>query len=357
VGERKAGMRKRKTLLAAVMVWLAVSAGPLLPAEESSASVPVHMVVTAESTKDTGTPPDLDRRDVMVKQGKDRLQVTDWIPARGEQAALQLFILIDDTCDTRLGSYVDDIRSFINAQPATTLVAIGYMRDANVNLVQDFTADHGQAAKAVRLPLGSLSAQDSPYLSLISLLKRWPESKVRREVVMITDGIDRLRGNPASPGSSRGTSRNMPSSRTAPSTRNMPSGGGFLYISPDVDTASAASQRYGVIVHTIYAPGVGRAGRNYYEAENGLIGIAKLSDESGGESFGLTTQPAVSFQPYFERLQTILANQYFLVFLANPGKKAGLQPISLNTEVPNVEFAAADKVWVPALTNAGGKKE
>jgi hypothetical protein len=124
------------------------------------------------------------------------------------------------------------------------------------------------------------------------------------------------------------------------------------YISPDVDRASLASQRYGVIIDTIYSPGVGRADRNYFEANNGLNGISKLSDETGGESFSLSTQPAVSFQPYLDRLQTTLNSQYYLVFRAQPGKKAGLQRIKLNTEVPNVEFGAADNVWVPTAASS-----
>ena len=32
---------------------------------------------------------------------------------------------------------------------------------------------------------------DSPYLSLFSLVKGWPQQNVRREVLMVTDGIDR----------------------------------------------------------------------------------------------------------------------------------------------------------------------
>ena len=30
---------------------------------------------------------------------------------------------------------------------------------------------------------------DSPYLSLISLVKGWPQQNVRREVLMVTDGM------------------------------------------------------------------------------------------------------------------------------------------------------------------------
>jgi hypothetical protein len=41
---------------------------------------------------------------------------------------------------------------------------------------------------------GRFSTMDSPYLSLFSLVKGWPQENVRREVLMVTAGIDRLRG-------------------------------------------------------------------------------------------------------------------------------------------------------------------
>jgi hypothetical protein len=324
----------------AVSAALLVSLCALLIAQ-GIATVPVHMVITAESVKDASAPQQMSEKAVIVKQGKNQLQVTNWIPAQGDQSALQLYILIDDTCSTQLGVQLDDIRSFINAQAPTTLIGIGYMRNSTLTVVQDFTADHAAAAKAVRLPLGSVGASDSPYLSLMNLLSRWPPSRVRREVIMVTDGINRIREQPFGPSRpGRGA--------LGPTTP---------YISPDVDSASAAAQRTGVIVHTIYAPGVGRAGRNYFELTNGQNSISKLSEETGGESFMLGLQQPVSFQPYFERIQTILNSQYFLVFRARPGKKGGLQRVKLSTEVPNVELVSADNVWVPAPSSLSKEKE
>jgi hypothetical protein len=91
---------------------------------------------------------------------------------------------------------------------------------------------------------------------------------------------------------------------------------------------------------------VGRLHHNFWEANNGQNGIAKLSDETGGESFFLGLQPAVSFKPYLDRIQKILENQYVLTFEVKPGKKAGLQSVTITTEVAGVEFASADSVWV-----------
>jgi hypothetical protein len=119
-------------------------------------------------------------------------------------------------------------------------------------------------------------------------------------------------------------------------------------ISPDADNASRNSQRYGVIVHSIYAVGAGRLGRNAWEAQLGQSGVAKIADETGGEYFALGTQNAVSFKPYLDRLQKIFNSQYFLVFQAVPKKKEGLQRVDITTEVANADIAAADNVWVPA---------
>ncbi len=222
-------------------------------------NVPVRMTVTATPLNDK-TMPELSRDDIMVKQGKDRLKVTDWTPARGDQAGLDLFILIDDACDSSLGSQLGDLRAFITAQPSTTSVGVGYMSNATVQIVQNFTADHDQAAKALRLPLGTAGAFGSPYLSVIDLMKRWPDAPNRREIVMVTDGIDRAR---------RSFGTRTPT------------------INPDVDTASDVAQRTGAIIYTIYSPGIGHWHRSFWRANNGQIGISKLSEETGGESYYL----------------------------------------------------------------------
>ena len=282
----------------------------------------VHMVITDQSFKDSGEVPVLRPENVHIKQAKSDLRVDQVIPARGDSAALQLLVLIDDTLDTRVGGNLNDIRDFINAQPPSTVVGIAYMSNATIQMAQNFTADHTLAAKALRLPRGGLSTMDSPYLSLISLVKSWPQQNVRREVLMVSDGIDRLRGQRS----------------TGVST--MPT------ISPDADSASRNSQRYGVIVHSIYATGAGRIGRNAWEAQLGQSGIAKIADETGGEYFALGTGNAVSFKPYLDRLQNIFDNQYYVVFRAVPGKKAGLQRVRISTEIADVDLAAADNVWV-----------
>jgi hypothetical protein len=157
-------------------------------------------------------------------------------------------------------------------------------------------------------------------------MKRLPDSHNRREIVMITDGIDRA-------GRSLGLRRG-------------------LRVNSDVDSASAVAQRTGTIIHTIYAPGTGRSHRNYWEATSGQMDMARLSDQTGGECFYLGLQDPVSFAPYLDQLQKILDNQYLLSFSAVPDKKPGLQRVKLSTPIAGVELSSHDAVWVPALRQA-----
>ena len=309
--------------------------------KSASSTVQVHMVMTAEAPNENEEAPVLRAENVQVNQGKNMLKVASIIPAQGDNAALQVFVLIDDTCDTSIGNNLNDLRDFINAQPASTMVGVAYMLNATVQIAQNLTADHELAAKAIRLPRGMTSTMDSPYLSLISLVKGWPQQKVRREVLMVSDGIDRLRGAQPPTGASPSVAAPRAVRATAPTVATLPT------ISPDADPASRASQQYGVIVHSIYSPGVGRLGRNAWEAQLGQSNVAKIADETGGEYFALGTQNPVSFKPYLDRLQRIFNNQYYLVFQAVPGKKDGLQRVRISTTLTNVEIAAADNVWVP----------
>lgn len=334
-------MKKQKYFLTLAVAVFAFSINVHVAKSQENAAastVEVHVVVTDAALRDDADLPPLKKEDVKVRQGNNPLQVTQVIPAQGENAALQLMILIDDTLNTSIGNNLNDLRDFVRAQPASTVVGIGYMANAGVNIVQNFTADKDLAVRAIRLPRGSTSTMDSPYLSLISLVRGWPQQKVRRVVLMVSDGIDRLRGE--RPQSSR-LGPNF-----GPTFHSMPT------ISTDATSASEISQRYNVLVFSIYAVGVGRAGRSSWDLQIGQSGLTKIAQETGAEHFSLGTSQLVSFKPHLDRFQRMLNNQYYVVFRAVPGRRAGLQRIRIETELPNSEILAPDNVWVPA---AGGQ--
>jgi len=306
-------------LIFGVRIALVVSAASGLAAAQQPSplpGVPVHMIVTVE-TRHGAQMPVIDKADVMVFQGRDRDTVTDWVPAQGDRAGLDLFILLDDASSANLGTQLEDLRQFINTQPGTTRIGVAYMQNGIAQIAQNLTSDHALASKALRLPLGIPGANGSPYFSLGDLIKRWPQGSPRREVLMATDGVDRFYGNgPEDP-----------------------------YVAEVIEQA----QRAGVIVFAIYTPGVGHFGHSYWSFYWGQYYLSQTVEETGGEGYYLGFYgPPVSFVPYLNDLAQRLTRQYLLTFLAQPEKKAGMRRVRLATEVSNAELVAADSVYVPA---------
>ncbi len=281
----------------------------------AGAGVPVHMVVTVEGKHD-GAAPALSREDVIVQQKGDRRQVTDWVPLRGDRAGLQLWILIDDAADASLAGQYGDLKKFIEAQPGTAQIGIGYMRNGTVQTAQELTTDHDRAARALRIPSGIGGGSASPYMSLSDLIKHWPEATARREVLMITSGIDLYYGpGPENP-----------------------------YLLHAID----AAQRAGVIVHSIYYGSFGHFAHSTWQITWGQNDLAQICEGTGGEAYWQGFVNPVSLAPFLDDLTRRLNDQYALTFLAFPGKKSDLQPVRLNTEVPHATLVAAARVWVPA---------
>lgn len=307
--------------LFAGVIMLIAGTGISRAAEAPAASVPVTMTVTASVGADKRMP-EINRDDVVVRQGKSQLNVTEWVPARGSRAGLELFILIDDTSDNRFSLHYDDLRAFINSQPASTLIGVGYMRNATAQISQDLTANHELAAQALRMPLGYPTTMGSPYLSVTDLMKKWPVDQNRREVIMITSGIG------------RGHERHLMNWRI-----------GYRQ-DPDVDTASAVAQRTGTNIFTIYTPGSTHFRFSQWDLMNGQMNMSRLSDSTGGAAFYLGLHSPVSIQPYLGELERIFNSQYLLSFSAKAGKRPGLQNINLSTQVAGVELSSHDAVWV-----------
>lgn len=299
---------------------LCLYGAPVLSAQAQPGNgIPVHTVVTIEARKGSN-PPSIGQQDVLVTEGKkERDPVTEWIPAQGDHADLEFFILIDDGANMTLGTELEALRKFILDQPPTTKVGLAYMQNGMAKVAQNLTPDHEAAAKALRLTTGIRGINGSPYFSLSDLVKRWPAGAPRREVLMISDGIDRYYGEAD-------------------------------FLDPYLDATINDCQRAGIIVSAIYTPGMGHFGHDFYMSYWGQLYMARLADETGGEAYYVGMMgPPVSFTPYLDQLSNRLLHQYLLTFLAKPPKKAGLQPVRIATEVPNADLVAPRKVWVPAM--------
>lgn len=306
-------------LISVLLLLVGFPALPLLAQNDSSIpGVSVQTIVTAQPRK-KGPLPTLNREDIMAFEGRTRNKVTSWIPSIGQHASLEFLILLDDDSGLGLASQLSDIRDFILSQPNTTAVGVGYMRNGTVQFTAPFTTNHQQAAGSLRIPMGQSGINGSPYFSLSDVVKRWqPGGAERREVLMVTDGIDRY-------------------------------GFGSGLQDPYVDAAIADCQKAGVVVYSIYSRGNGHFGRNFWRNNWGQNFLSELSEETGGESFWIGFGNPVSFKPYLDELSTQLNGQQFLAAVVMmPKDKAELRPIKFHTEVRNVDLAYPYSVWVPA---------
>ena len=123
--------------------------------------------------------------------------------------------------------------------------------------------------------------------------------------------------------------------------------GGSGPLNPYLDSAIENAQRAGIIVYSIYSPGVGHFGHSFWRMNWGQNYLAELAEKTGAESYFLGLGTPVSFMPYLTDLAEHLTHQYLIAFLAKPDKKAGFQSVKLTTEVPNAELVAAPQVYVP----------
>ncbi|MGD0542769.1 MAG: hypothetical protein ABSB65_00020 [Candidatus Acidiferrales bacterium] len=313
-------MRKVGYIFPALLIFAAVLAS-LFPAnaqdQASSSNVQVTTIVTALGPKYTA-PPALGKQDVNVTEGKQKREVINWIPAQGDKAGLQLAIVIDDADNQDLATQLGDLKNFISSQPGSTAIGVFYASNGTVQPASQFSTDHDAVAKSVRIPLGYTGAYSSIYLSVMGLMKGWPVTGgARREILLIADGIDRFRGD--------------------------------YPISPDVDSTIINAQRAGIMIHTLFATGVGRATRNSFRLNLGQSNLAKIADATGGEAFFQGFFTPVSYAPFLQQLDMVLKNQYWLSWATERPKKSKgeLRSFKVRTEQHGVDLSAADKIFVP----------
>jgi hypothetical protein len=304
----------KQLAISGVLIAIVLAMLPGRAQNPSSATVPVSTVVSVEARHGKDIPI-VNREDVRAYQGKDRLQVTDWIPLQGSQAALELYVLIDESTGVGITSQFDDVRRFLNAQPPTTSVAIGYMQNGGVQVVQKFTTDHAAAGKTLRIPLGLAEGGNSPYLSISDVIKHWPESPARHTILLISDGID-----PFQPG----------------------------FDNSYLDAVIQDGQRTGTQIYAIYASRVGHFGHTLWRINQGQSNLSRLADQTGGEAYFQGLDTPVSFSPFLDQFATRLNHQYRLTILAKAGSKPSYQHVRLESEIQNAELVTADNLYIPA---------
>jgi hypothetical protein len=283
---------------------------------QSSPKVSITTIVTVLGPKFTAAP-EIAKEDVVVFSGKTRLDVTDWVPAQGQNGGLQLAVLIDNSTNRfGVGTQLNEVADFIAQQPEGTEVGVFYAVSGTVQAASPFSRDYGAAGKTLRSPT-SPRADNSPsvYMSLSDLVNhKWQPTGGRREILLISSGADGMNRGPES---------------------------------PYVQAAIEDTQKAGVVVYAMYTfgGGIDQSMSGQYAQSN----LKELAESSGGYNLFEGNTTPMSYVSYLKLLDAALRHQYRLTFTIEPKYKAKgeLREIKIRTEQHHVDFKYSKMVFVP----------
>lgn len=279
----------------------------------------VAQVTVTVQTRRPGTYPVVNPDDLRVYENNQSRPVVSWVAAKAESSPLDLTILMDDSIRTTVSLQFRDLANFFQTLPTGTRVQVAYASYGGTSLGQNFTTDYRLAAKALRVPVGAMVAGGSIYDSVTHVLKTWPQDGHRRALLLISDGID----------INQGYQQSEP------------------WLNMQLQRAIDLAQRTDVPIYTIFARGARSLERNGFLLINGQGCLARLSSETGGQSYFQGTHTPLAFAPYLNQFANDLDHQYVLSFQPLPAPKAGYQRLRVTTEVPDVRLLAPTRVYVP----------
>jgi hypothetical protein len=264
------------------------------------------------------TPGGIPQQALQLKVDGKQSNVTGWMPLRGN-SKIELVVLIDDGARSSLGTQLNEMSKFIASLPPNATVAVAYMMNGRAVLSGPLTTDRAAVEHQLHLPLGGVPGiSASPYFCLSDLAKHWPsaDTAARREVVMVTDGVDNYdrRYDPEDP-----------------------------YVQAAIDD----SVRARLIIYSIYWTSSGRFDRRAYGQSTGQNLLAEVTEATGGNSYWEGFGNPVSFQPYFGDIDHRLDNQYELDFMTPVGSKPQIENLKLKLSAP-VKLDAPQQVYVHA---------
>ena len=251
------------------------------------AGTPVQMIVTLGHHYGH-EPPALTRDDLTVTQRFDPLPVTNLVPLRGDRAALELFLLVDNCSSCEPGNKFEELRRFIDSHHPRPAVGIATSKTDGCRWPRIRRRIVNAPSRLSTLPP---AANPPVRFSAYRVDSGWPQGASRRAVLMISNGID-------------------------------PAANGQLQ-DPSAEAAIEAAQRAGVTVYAIYHPSADYLATDSSKIYTGQVQLAHVAVETGGEAYFLGFGPLPSLAPFLADIADHLANQYLLEFLASPAEGPG----------------------------------
>jgi hypothetical protein len=307
---------KIKPVMVKVLAAILLAGSAAISAPKTNTGAPSQMVITVPPAPGDKRSDTLEIGDLTVLRGNAPVPVLHLERLSGDLADMQLFVLLDDSSrSSSLALQLPELKKFLESLPATTQIAVGYMRNGSFGLAQAFTSDHQQATRALRLPAAIPGENGSPYFVLSDLAKHWPskQSTNRRAVLMLTDGVD-------------------------------PYYGAATMDDPYVNAAIHDVLKEGVMVYSIYLRGAGLYGRSDWVTNFAQSRLSEVSEETGGHSYFLGFTDPVTISPFLKNLRDRLDNQYRVTIEA--WNEKGVQPVKLRSELRGLKIEGPTQVYV-----------
>jgi hypothetical protein len=310
---------------------IALTAGALFAAspafaQKDSQQGQGRAIVTVLPSAKNGNVGQISAQNLKVKvNGKDST-VTSFNQLDENNSPVELVLLLDSGARASLGTQFSDIQNFVKEMPPNSKMAIAYMQQGRAALASQLSSNPSDVLKGLHLSTGIPGANASPYFCLSDLAKNWPshDRTARREVVMVTDGVDNYERR-------------------------------FDPEDPYVQTAIKDSVRAGLVVYSIYWRNAGRSNSTGYQTNAGQNLLLLVTQATGGNSYWEGLGNPVSLQPFFQDLRRRLNNQYEVSFTAPSNGKPEVESLKLDLHVPSAKVAAPQQVLVTGSVSARGE--
>jgi hypothetical protein len=277
-------------------------------------------IVTILPKHEGELPASITGQDFSVKVNGRQARVTTWKPLRSPENRLELVFLIDGSARTSLASQYNEIAHFISGLPPNTKAAVAYMMNGSAVFAGPLSADPAQVSRELHITGGTPGSNGTPYMCLSDLAKHWPseDREARREVVMVTDGVDNyeVQFDPSDP-----------------------------YVQASIHDALQA----GLVVYSIYWEDQGRRsamGSGLDMTSTGQSLLMEVAQATGGKCFWIGSGNPVSVQPFLDELSRRLRNQYELGFTSRLDGKQEVEVLKLKLSAPGTEVDAPQEVMV-----------
>jgi hypothetical protein len=314
---------KSKLFATSITLGAILAASPIFAQKYDQQGQGRAVVTILPSNKQSDAVGQVTAQSMKLKVNGKESAVTSFTQLQDANSPVELVLLLDGGARTSLGTQFSDIQNFVKEMPPNSKVAIAYMENGRAVFASQLSANAGEVLNGLHLSTGVPGSNASPYFCLSDLAKSWPshDRTARREVLMVTDGVDNYDRQ-------------------------------YDPEDPYVDSAINDSVRAGLIVYSIYWKDMGRANNTWYQTNAGQNLLLTVTQATGGYSYWEGVGNPVSLQPFFQDFRRRLNHQYELNFTAPSNGKPDVESMKVDLKVPAAKVDAPQRVLVTGAASA-----